>query len=247
MELSKDELESRWLEWDSLRKREGIKILIDHVTAETDAMQRNQIFRLIIRKLGGGSSTTAQDLDEMDSVGTHAVAHALKQAENGEEQVFWLEEANVNAYNLSANFCDCWGDGEERQTRHFEQGLVFAEWALDLRRVLQKGPAAFAPVHWVRGKHLLSLKRSYEAMQAFFQAARAEAEVGMEKGLSRESASQVMASAFVGLAQKQAGQDKGIFDESIGLLEKMRDEGGDQSEDAKFYLVQIEESYRLNL
>lgn len=257
MSLTTDELESKWLELKSLLKQEdGVKTLIQGVAKWDDPKLRNQMYRYVIRKLGGGSITTPEALDQMDAIGTFAISHALEQADDGDDRRFWLEEANVSAYNLAANLCDCWGDGERRQLRHFGQGLVFADWALDLRLVLQKDAASFALAHWVRGKHLLSLKRSEEAIEAFSETIKAEIAARVEKDgvsaqeaadSSRDSPSQLMALAFLGLARMQAGQDPKLYDESLLLLRDMVSHGGEAADSAKFYLAQIEESARLNL
>lgn len=146
----------------------------DPNTPRTDeASVRNAKYRQQIRDLGGGTAVTAEGLDQMLAVGEECLAHALacaakaKSGGNTAESDRWTDEANISLYNLSANLCDCWGDGDSRAPRHFAAGLAFADRALALRHQLKKGGRPMAMAHWVRGKHLLSLKRPAEAVEAF--------------------------------------------------------------------------------
>lgn len=75
----------------------------------------------------------------------------------GDEEL--LMYANVTSYNLAANLADCWLDAEEpRSDKHFNAGLVAAKRCLDLRRQLNKPPAAMAMAYFVKGVHEYSLK-----------------------------------------------------------------------------------------
>ena len=111
--LSSDELESRWTELRRVLDSAGAAACCSAIHAESDDGCRSQLFRFAVRRLGGGSGATAEELDAMVIIGDNAIADS-KQRE---------DQANVMAFNLSTNLCDCWGDGDSRLTRHFEAGL----------------------------------------------------------------------------------------------------------------------------
>jgi hypothetical protein len=86
----------------------------------------------------------------------------------------WTEHANILAFNLSADLCDCW-PGERgsppRERHHFETGLRLAEDCVRWRRELGKPPERRALAYWAVGMHHLSLGQPHEALGAFVAAA----------------------------------------------------------------------------
>src|SRR5256885_7804918 len=106
--FSKDELEARWTALHRVLDSEGASACCMAIQSEADSDRRDQLFRFAIAKLGGGSRATEAELDAMVMIGDVAIA----KPEDREAQV------NALCFNLSANLCDCWGDGDSRQTRH---------------------------------------------------------------------------------------------------------------------------------
>ena len=242
--LSSDELENRWTKLRTVLETQGTEACIAAIQSEPQTIHRDQLFRWSIRKLGGGVGAATAELDAMIAIGDAAIRNAMDTA--GEDS------ANVIAYNLSANLCDCWGDGDSRNTNHFEAGLRYADLALELRRKLKKGQGPFSMAYWVRGKHLLSLRKPDESADAFRLYLDAERALARENGGNPElieSAPEGLlnAQAFLGLALLRSGKNEGraMLDEALGILRIRTSVGeGDAKEDAKVYLDQIEESLK---
>src|SRR3954471_16523223 len=119
--LSEEELEARWSALRHVLDNEGATACCAAIQSETAAERREQLFRFAIRKLGGGSGASASELDAMVAIGDGPISGI-----EGREAL-----VNALAFNLSSNLCDCWGDGDSRQARHFEAGLRFAHIALE--------------------------------------------------------------------------------------------------------------------
>ena len=160
--------------------------------AAADPAARNTLYRLTLRKLAFGTWAAAEApamLDAMIALGDATIANALAAG--------LTDEANITAYNMAANLCDCWGDAFTRDSHHFEKGLGYAEQALTLRRALEKGPGPFAMAFWAKGKHLLSLGRYADAAQAFSYALEKET----EKAEGATSDGMTTAAGFLALAR----------------------------------------------
>jgi len=134
--LTPEELEQRWMAVKQILDNEGKAACIAAICTEKNESYRQQLFRFAIRKLGGGTGATSTALDQMIEIGDAAIRHSLETADQ--------DGANVIAFNLSANLCDCWGDGDSRLKRHFEAGLRYADQALKFRRKLNKEPKPFS-------------------------------------------------------------------------------------------------------
>jgi hypothetical protein len=229
--LSNEELEARWSALRRVLDSEGAAACCSAIQSETDSDRRDQLFHFAIRKLGGGSGAPESELDAMVTIGDAAIA-----ALSGREA-----QVNLMCFNLSANLCDCWGDGDSRQKRHFEAGLRYADLALALRRTLKKDAASFSMAHWARGKHLLSLGRAAEAADAFQESVDCEQTAARENGqdpsaLQNAPGGLVNARAFLGLAMLQS---------SMAILRDRVEHGeGEMKEDAQIYLEQIQESIK---
>jgi hypothetical protein len=250
--LSNDELEARWTALRRTIDTEGVASCCKAIAEEPDPACRVSIFKFAIRKLGGGVGATSADLDAMIAVGDSGIVSMLEIARRSGDEARWTDQANITAYNLSANLCDCWGDGDSRLKRHFEAGLRYAGQALEFRRQLKKGPGPFSMAYWAQGKHLLSLKRPAEAAAAFRASLEAEESMVREnKGdpgdLGSAPGSLLNSRAFLGLALRESGQVTGaaMLDECLTLLRSQAEHGeGEVKEDAQVYLDQIVESVR---
>jgi len=246
--LAEAELETRWTALRSILDREGSNACCAGLLSEADDVVRNQLFRFVIRKLGGGAGATTAELDAMVVIGEAAITNALNTAQRrAHEAARWQDEANISMFNLSANLCDCWGDGDSREQRHFEAGLRFADRALDLRRQLKKGPRPFAIAYWARGKHLLSVKRFLEAAEAFRSALAKEEEVAPQPVEAVPGV--LMERAFLGFSLMRAGKEEGapMLEGALSALRAIVEKGeGENKDDAQSYLDQILETMRRN-
>jgi hypothetical protein len=248
--LSEVELDARWLALRSTLDADGAHACCARLLSEPDDAVRNQLFRYAIRKLGGGPGASSADLDAMIRIGEAAVANALDVAQQRpDDSARWQDQANISLFNLSANLCDCWGDGDSREQRHFEAGLRFADRALDLRRLLNKGPGPFAMAYWTRGKHLLSLKRPLEAADAFRNALENERK-SAEGGASLETTPGIlMEQAFLGLSLMRAGNEEGsaMLESALKALRLLIETAeANVKDDAQVYLDQVQETMRRN-
>jgi hypothetical protein len=253
--LSNDELDLRWTELRHILDKSGIAACIAAIRSETDNARRNQLYRLAVRKLGGGVGATSADLDAMITIGDNGIRDLLGIASScTDEAAQWEDLANILAYNLSANLCDCWGDGDSRERKHFEAGLGYADQALELRRKLNKGPGPFSMAYWARGKHLLSLGKPTEAAAVFRECLACEDAMARESGMDPsviESAPSgaLNARAFLGLSLLSAGDPagKGMLGEALAVLRTRSAEGegeGEAKDDAQVYRDQVEESLK---
>jgi hypothetical protein len=249
--LSIEELEKIWQQLHPAFLKEGAEAVLKFVETKDSAVARNQVLRFAIRKIGGATGASSSDLDGMIIIGDAAIANAMAAAEqDAESTALWIDEGNISAFNLSANLCDCWGDGDSRHAQHFAAGLRYADLALELRVELKKGPGPFSMAHWVRGKHLLSLKRPNDAAAAFSSSLACERDLARAKGITPIASAQSPASllssqAFMGYAQVQSGNKAGLklFEEAQGFL-KIQSESLDKdvSSDALSFLQQLAET-----
>lgn len=249
--LSVEELEAIWLQLHPAFLKNSAEAVLNFVETKDNAIARNQILRFAIRKIGGATGASATDLDGVIIIGDAAIANAMAAADQEtESSALWIDEANISALNLSVNLCDCWGDGDSRHAQHFAAGLRYADLALELRVELKKGPGPFSMAHWVRGKHLLSLKRPNDAAAAFSSSLACERDLARAKGISPVASAQSPASllssqAFMGYAQVQSGNKAGLklFEEAQGFL-KFQSESQDKdiSGDALTFLQQLAET-----
>jgi hypothetical protein len=252
--LGEAELETRWTALRSILDGEGSGACCASLMSEPDDVVRNQLFRFAIRKLGGGTGATAAELDAMVVIGEAAITNALNAAQQRpHETARWQDEANISLFNLSANLCDCWGDGDTREQRHFEAGVQFADRALDLRRQLRKGPGPFAMAYWARGKHLLSLKRPLEAADAFRSALAKEQEVAKSREVAPQPVEAVpgvlMERAFLGFSLMRADKKEGapMLEAALNALRAILEKGeGEIKDDAQLYVDEIQETMRRN-
>ena len=254
--LDKNQLEERWVLFllPALAQT-GSSGCIAVLKAEKDSIARNQLFRFAIRKMGGGTGASTADLDKMINVGIAAIDNALASPLNAPTlSALWIDEANISAYNLSANLCDCWGDGDSRTNEHFEAGLKFAEKAIKFRTELGKSPGAMSMAHWVMGKHLLSLQRFLEAVKAFEASFAFEQEVAKAAKLPFEPdfkspGSLLLSYGFMGLAKSRAELPEGTTTLNTAVAFLNAQCSGpcvDISNDAKGYLTQLSESILRN-
>jgi hypothetical protein len=252
--LTEVELDERLSSLRTVLDTDGARACCANISSEPDDSVRNQLFRFVIRKLGGRTGATAKDLDDMVLIGEAAIENALRIAERRPDEADqWRDQANISMFNLSANLCDCWGDGDSRELRHFEAGLRFADHALDLRRQLKKGPGPFAMAFWARGKHLLSLKRPVEAADAFRNALENDQKILKEKESTPQAPettpSVLMDTAFLGFSLMRAGKAEGasMLESALTNLRMMTESSEDEvRDDAQLYVDEIQETMRHN-
>src|SRR6185436_6997648 len=229
--LSAEELEARWSALRRVLDSEDAAACCSAIQSEGDDERRDQLYRFAIRKLGGGAGASAVELDAMVTIGDAATA----EIPGREAQV------NVMCFNLSANLCDCWGDGDSRERRHFESGLRYADRALELRRILKKDAASCSMAHLARGKHLLSLGRADEAVEAFQEAVNCEQIAARENGLDPAT----LKNARGGLLNSRAFLGLAMIQSSMSILRDRVEHGeGEMKDDAQVYLQQIQESVK---
>ncbi len=231
--LDKDQLEAMWPKFQAYLQNSA-QSCIQEVLRVSDATHRNQIFRMIIRKLGGGIGASTTDLNYMIIIGDAAIDHALKTADQHKERKDqWIDEANISAYNLSANLYDCWSE-DQRLEEHFSQGLRLAERAIEFRKQLNKGPRPFAMAYWAKGKHLMSLGRFVEAVEAL----KISLDFEMKGHESNATTPGLMAAeGYLAMAQFQ------LATQNLSTLSKSSDR--EAADDAQFYLEQMHRIRRL--
>jgi hypothetical protein len=251
--LSNDELELRWTALREVLDKNGAGACIHAIQSESNNDRRNQLYRLAVRKLGGGVGATAAELDAMMAIGDAAIRDLLEvAAHQPDDAARWEDNANILAYNLSANLCDCWGDGDSRHKRHFETGLRYANQALEMRRKLNKGHGPFSMAYWARGKHLLSLGKPAEAADAFRECVACEISLAREGGAKPDvnesaPAGLLNSRAFLGLSLLRAGDASGqaMLDSALEVLRaRATGSDGEERDDAQVYLDQVQESIK---
>lgn len=194
---------------------------------EASGLERVKLLKLAIRKIAFGAWPNAY-LDTMIELGDAAVSEALALGEK--------DEANMVSYNMAANLCDCWGDGFERERRHFEKGLAYADRALSFRRELGKPEDRIAMAQWARGKHLLSLGRHAEAVDAF-----KESLAGYRRATSVEPEGLLAAEGFLALAKEASGdaEGKAELDRALDALKALKARDPSKADDAQGYIDQL--------
>lgn len=219
-------------ELENTLKAQGAKGILDAARNVT-GKERVAMLRLAIRKIAYGSWPN-EYLDEMIYLGDAAITEALAIGEK--------DEANIVCFNMSANLCDCWGDAFKRDLRHFEKGLAYADRALAFRKELGKPADKVAMAHWARGKHLLSLRRFKEAVEAFVE------NVNCLKQANSVNEPEALAAAqgFLALSRIAAGTESDIssYRGWLATLNKVSQEDPKKAEDVKLYVDQLEVTRR---
>ena len=75
--LSNDELELRWTALRQTLDNGGASACIAVIRSEAESSRRNQLYRLAVRKLGGGVGATSSELDAMISIGDAGIRDLL--------------------------------------------------------------------------------------------------------------------------------------------------------------------------
>ena len=212
---------------DEILRAGGAAAILDASKATTEK-EKIAFLKHAIRKITFGSWPNSY-LEDMIQLGDEAIAHALSINE--------VDEANMVCFNMSSNLCDCWADGFQRQPRHFEKGLAYADRALEFRRLLGKSPDRVAMAHWARGKHLLSLARFDDAVGAFNESLNCIVAADNPE----ELATLLSAKAYLGLAQHAASDPQGAarFDEALAALSTLKGIDEKRSAEIQMYLDQL--------
>lgn len=207
---------------------EGGAAAVLAATAHLPARERGALLRFGVRKIAFNAFPPSF-LDDMIVLGDAAIACATGLGDEA--------EVNVLAFNLSANLCDCWGDAYGRERRHFERGLAYADQALALRLRLGVPLEKVALAHWARGKHLLSLGRFDDAVEAFEEQLRC---LSSAPPTPSPPAAALAAEAYLAIARRVAQRDADGRDlgASMAQLRALLDDPA-KADDAKVYLDQL--------
>lgn len=181
-----------------------------------------------------------KNLDTIIGVARHGIREFLAQAEaaTDEETALRLTDlANVMSYNLAADLADCWEDGLERGTPHFEAGLAAADDCVRWRDNLGKGAGPKSMAWWAKGMHELSLGLT-DAAEASW---RRSLEYAEEAADADDEFGVVLGRGYVGLAEWVGGQAEGRARWQAAcdtFREQMKDEA--KKGDAQVGLDQLE-------
>lgn len=207
-----------------LAREDGSQGIIDFVRGFPDGRQRLQLWSLAMRAFGPEA-----DLEDLIDVAEAGIDEALTQREDetdDERRRQLTDQANVMAYNLSADLADCWPeDARPREMRHLETGLEAAQLCLTWRDELGKGPGPISMAWWARGIHLLALGQAEEARDAFARSLEhAEADVASRGGSVQRDAtgdwSVLLGWGWLALARHRQGADGTELDLVLATLDE---------------------------
>lgn len=216
---------------------------IDSVVKEYP-IEGNQRLKLLdsIRQKTNSSYISDHLLDRMHEIHEACIAEALDSANaqgsaNGNEEL--LMYANVTSYNLAANLADCWMDAEEpRSVEHFTAGVASAERCLELRRQLNKPPAAMAMAYFIRGVHEYSLKQYSSAESSWTNKLENEKLSPDTAAASPASLDMLLSHGLIGLARWSQGVGDGSdYEESLRRLEAERT--ADNNNEVELFLDEL--------
>lgn len=215
-----------------------------------DPKERVALWRFIIRCLAF-REWKRKSLDLLIEVGDDAIDEMERFAGDfPEESVWFAGEANMTCYNMAANLADCWGDDFERQARHFEKGLGYAEKTIRYRHELDKGPGALNMGFWVKGKHELSLRRfdaARESLKRSLDFAIDDAKAkGEATGLTGDAPyAVILGYGFLAIAEMATGKPSGEtqYESAIACFEEFKS----RSEEAKAEAETGIDSLRISL
>ena len=234
----------------------GVRGVIGHIQGLPSPEERRALYSMA-RQAFPERSAGGRSFDDLILLANTGIEDALRQAENarakGETDLAakCLDAANMLAYNLAADLCECWPeDAAPRERRHLETGLRVASQAVVWRHELGKPPDRRAMAYWAVGMHHLSLGNRVEALGAWETALKLAAEaVAHGKGaldpLAHVKAGAdfglVLYAGYAGIARKALGDPAGAkqYEKACAAFTETAAKFPDQKEDATFGLDQL--------
>lgn len=225
--------EALWSDLKPLAERGDKDALLGEIKKIENDGERIATYRFVVRKLMF-TPWENRNLDMMTAVSDACIADAELLAGD------FLDQANIMCYNASANLCDCWNDGFDREPRHHEKGIAYAKKALWYRDHLGKGPARIAMAMWALGKHQQSLGQLEEARATFQKCVALEEEAARETGQPTEISTEasegyIIARSYLALMDRNVDDLREVF----RVLDEMEAQGGDPKQDAEIIRPQL--------
>jgi len=196
-----------------------------------------------------------QNLDTCIPVADAGIEELLRQAEENPDEETRnrrIDTANIISYNLGADLAFCWDDPFERTDAHFKRGLKAGEDCIRWRKELNKPPMPFSMAYWVCGIHRLALNDKEGALKDFEESLRYAELDSKEQNkptkLEEADGVLVLAHGWAALTKllmcKENAQQE--YDKIMELFRKQTESKDEHiSEDAKFYVEQLEKIKKL--
>lgn len=242
--------------WDELKQiltSEGAAAVSKQIGKEPNPERRNAWLGFFSQAVTF-REWPGKNIDVVLAAGEEAIRDALQQADGADnDRDDWIDRANMHCYNVSANLADCWQDSMIRKEEHFLKGLELANRAIAFREQLNKSPELKAMAYWVKGKHLLSLRRYQEAQKAFCSAFGFDKRALDFKDLVVENITDDMSfgiivnAGFVGLARFKGGDvsGKAVYERALTVFKNWLDDAARKG-DAEIGIMELKESMKLN-
>lgn len=211
-----------------------------------DPYERVSLYRFMIRGLMF-RDWRGKNLDSIIELAEKAIEDTLVSARNGVSDQDWFkDQANIMSYNMAANLADCWGDGIPRETRHFQQGLKFAEQAIRFRGDLKKGPGPFFMAYWGKGIHQLFLGQLQEGLKSLEQSFKHSVELAKAQGKPTQAEKNapfevILATGYLAIARSMNGQADASceLDQALDAFNEMKGISAEAKEDAQIGIDQL--------
>jgi len=237
--------------WDALRERmeKGGPREVARYVLEFQPDERKALFSFA-QKSFARKEWLGKSFDGLIDVVQSGIDDALtlaNQSTDPEKAWKWTEHANILAFNLSADLCECWpGDDVPRERTHFETGLRLAEKCVRWRRELGKPPERRALAYWAVGMHHLSLGHPHEALGAWVTASGLAVADREAAGIPHRvepggDFAVILYAGYVGLARIATGDAAGreAYEAACMAFEETIARFPDKKEDAQFGLEQL--------
>lgn len=237
--------------WDALRERmeKGGPREVARYVLEFEPDERKALFSFA-QKSFARKEWLGKSFDGLIDVVQTGIDDALtlaNQSTDPEKAWKWTEHANILAFNLSADLCECWpGDEVPRERHHLETGLRLGEKSVRWRRELGKPPERRALAYWVVGMHHLSLKQTHEALGAWVTASGLATADREAAGLPHRvepggDFAVILYAGYVGLARIAVGDAAGraAYEAACRAFEETIARFPDKKDDAQFGLDQL--------
>lgn len=196
-----------------------------------------------------------KNLDACIPVADAGIEELLRQAEESPDEETRnrrIDTANVISYNLGSDLAFCWNDPYERTEAHFKRGLKAGEDCVRWRKELNKPAMPFSMAYWVCGIHRLALNDKEGALKDFEESLRyAELDSKEQNNpteLEEADGILVLANGWVALTKILIGKENAQqeYDNIMALFRKQTESKDEHiSEDAKFYVIQLEKVKKL--
>lgn len=234
--------EENWPVLKEIFESDGAEALVTFITSRSELLERRALFLMSSQRISRGQDL-ARNLDDVITISRAAIDEFHRQStidDEPEQARLRLEGANILSYNLAADLAPCWVDDDEnREKRHFEEGLRCAQDCIRWREQLEKGAVALSMAWWAEGVHnagLGSWGLACESFQSALDAAKDDArENGAPETVGPDSSFSVnIASGWLEFARWRNGDSTSYdrFLEAMGAFSKQidrEDEGRDEA------------------